>query len=195
MSGQSPEARAALRRRRHRRMMARRRALVARWRRHHPWFELTDLQMMERALELARIAARRGEVPVGAVLYRNGVILGEAFNEREAGADPTAHAEVVALRRAGIAAGQWRLGETRMAVTLEPCPMCAGALVNARVSHLVFAAFDPKAGACGTLYEIPSDPRLNHRLRVCGGVMQTRAARQLRAFFAPRRAARRTPRS
>lgn len=143
--------------------------------------------MLERALVLARRAASLGEVPVGAVLYRNGEILGEAANAREADADPTAHAEIVALRRAGQRVGEWRLGGARMAVTLEPCPMCAGALVNARVSELVFAAFDPKAGACGTLYEITSDPRLNHRLQLCGGVLRRRAAAQLRRFFAVRR--------
>jgi len=143
--------------------------------------------MLERALLLARRAALKGEVPVGAVLYRDGEILGEAANEREGDADPTAHAEIVALRRAGRHVGEWRLGGARMAVTLEPCPMCAGALVNARVAQLVFAAHDPKAGACGTLYEIPIDPRLNHRLQVCGGVLHRRAAAQLRGFFAARR--------
>lgn len=173
-----------------RRADRRRRALLARLRQTHPWVEEIDLRMLDRALSLARAAARRGEVPVGAVLYRDGAILGEAANEREGAADPTAHAEVVALRRAGERVGEWRLHGARMAVSLEPCPMCAGALVNARVAHLLFAAHDPKAGACGTLYEIPSDPRLNHRLKVCGGVMQSRAAAQLRMFFAARRARR-----
>lgn len=145
--------------------------------------------MLERALRLARQSARAGEVPVGAVVYRGSTILGEAANAREADSDPTAHAEVVALREAGRRIGGWRLGECRMAVTLEPCPMCAGALVNARVGHLVFGAHDPKAGACGTLYEIPADPRLNHRLVVVGGVLAARAAAQLRSFFRGRRAA------
>lgn len=156
-------------------------------RRSHPWFGAIDLRMMERALELARHAASKGEVPVGAVIYRDGTILGEAANEREGDADPTAHAEIVALRRAGRKVGEWRLGGARMAVTLEPCPMCAGALVNARVAHLAFAAYDPKAGACGTLYEIPRDTRLNHRMEVCGGILRRRAAAQLRGFFAERR--------
>lgn len=143
--------------------------------------------MLERALRLARRAAVKGEVPVGAVLYRDGRILGEAANARETDADPTAHAEVVALRLAARSAGEWRLGGARMAVTLEPCPMCAGALVNARIEKLVFAAADPKAGACGTLYAIPADPRLNHRVEVCGGPLRRRAAAQLRGFFAARR--------
>jgi len=147
--------------------------------------------MLLRALALARRAAKRGEVPVGAVVYRGSEVLGEAANEREAAADPTAHAEVVALRRAAQRGGEWRLEGTRLAVTLEPCPMCAGALVNARISHLVFAAHDPKAGACGTLYEIPFDPRLNHRMGVCGGILKSRAAVQLREFFADRRRGRR----
>lgn len=143
--------------------------------------------MLERALRLARRAAIAGEVPVGAVLYRGREILGEAANERETASDPTAHAEVVALRHAGRRTGEWRLIGARMAVSLEPCAMCAGALVNARVDHLVFAAADPKAGACGSLFEIPADGRLNHRLEVCGGPLRRRAAAMLRGFFVSRR--------
>lgn len=143
--------------------------------------------MLDRAMRLAADAARRGEVPVGAVVYRGREVIAEASNQREASSDPTAHAEVVALREAGRRVGRWRLSECRMAVSLEPCPMCAGALVNARLGRLVFAAHDPKAGACGTLYEIPEDPRLNHRLEVAGGIRAGRAAAQLRAFFRARR--------
>lgn len=172
------------RRRRQRRI---RRALVSRVRRRHDWFGEIDLRMLERALRLARHCARAGEVPVGAVVYRGDSIVAEAANARERDSDPTAHAEVVALRDAGRRAGSWRLDECRMAVTLEPCPMCAGALVNARLGRLVFAAHDPKAGACGSLYEIPIDPRLNHRLPVVGGVLALRAAAQLRGFFRSRR--------
>lgn len=170
-----------------RRVRRRRRALIARLRAMHEWFGDTDLRMMERALQLARSSARAGEVPVGAVVYRGAEILAEAANARESDSDPTAHAEVVALREAGRRLGSWRLSDCRMAVTLEPCPMCAGALVNARMGRLVFAAHDPKAGACGTLYEIPVDPRLNHRLPVAGGVLSRRAAAQLRGFFRERR--------
>jgi len=151
--------------------------------------------MLERALRAARRAAVQGEVPVGAVIYRGRQVLATAANEREASTDPTAHAEVVALREAGRRLGQWRLAECRIAVTLEPCPMCAGALVNARLGHLVFAAHDPKAGACGTLYEIPADPRLNHRLEVAGGILGHRAVMQLRGFFRARRGRHRSARS
>ncbi len=170
----------------------RRRALrewgeLRRVRRAHPWVGPIDLAMLRRALRLAARAARRGEVPVGAVVYRGREVIAEAANDREATGDPTGHAEVVALREAGRRLGAWRLSGTRLAVTLEPCPMCAGALVNARVDHLVFSAYDPKAGACGTLFEIPCDERLNHRLLVAGGVYKARAVRQLRSFFGARR--------
>lgn len=155
----------------------------------HPWVLPDDLRMMRRAIELARQAAASGEVPVGAVIYRGEEVVAEAANDREATADPSGHAEMVALRRAGAALGRWRLQDCRMAVTLEPCPMCAGALVNARLGGLVFGAFDPKAGAVGTLYDIPRDPRLNHRLPCAGGVLAPEAAGLLRHFFAQRRKA------
>jgi len=142
---------------------------------------------MQRALELARAAAHAGEVPVGAVIYRGDEIISEAANDREATRDPAGHAELVALRRAGERLGRWRLHDCRMAVTLEPCPMCAGALVNARLGGLVFAAFDPKAGAVGTLYDIPQDVRLNHRLPCAGGLLAPEASGLLRSFFASRR--------
>ena len=153
----------------------------------NPWLAPGDLAMMRRAIELARQAAASGEVPVGAVIYRGGEVVAEAANDREASSDPAGHAEMVALRRAGVALGRWRLQDCRMAVTLEPCPMCAGALVNARLGGLVFGAFDPKAGAVGTLYDIPRDPRLNHRLPCVGGLMGPEAAGLLRQFFRMRR--------
>jgi len=143
---------------------------------------------MERAIALAAEAARAGEVPIAAVVYRGDEILGEAANVREREADPTGHAEIVAMREAGRRLGAWRLEGCAMAVTLEPCPMCAGAAVNARLSRIVYGADDPKAGACRTLYEIPSDVRLNHRVAIRGGVLAERCAELLRGFFRARRA-------
>ena len=147
-----------------------------------------DLRMMERALALAEEAANRGEVPVGAVVYRDEVVLAEASNNREAPGDPTGHAEIVALREAGLRNGGWRLEDCSVVVTLEPCPMCAGAMVNARVGRLIYGASDPKGGACESLYEITCDPRLNHRLETIGGIMEERCGELLRAFFKERRA-------
>lgn len=149
-----------------------------------PVTELDD-RMMARALELAREAADRGEVPVGAVVYRTatGEILGEGFNRREADRDPAAHAEFLAIRRACEAAGDWRLNECSLAVTLEPCPMCAGLIVNARVGRLVYGADDPKAGAVRSLFSIADDTRLNHRAAVLPGVRAAEAAALLRGFF------------
>lgn len=149
--------------------------------------------MMRRALRLAADTATRGEVPIAAVVWRehDGVIevVSEAANDREASGDPTGHAEIVALRQAGERLGSWRLTGCSMAVTLEPCPMCAGALVNARVDRCVFGASDPKAGACGTLYRIAEDPRLNHRVAVFGGVLAEESVALLQRFFRARRAA------
>ncbi len=145
-----------------------------------------DEAAMRRALELARRAAQQGEVPVGAVVYRTagGEVLGEGFNRREQDADPTAHAEVLAVRAACRAIGDWRLGECSLAVTLEPCPMCAGAIVNARVGRVVYAADDPKAGAVRTLYALLDDPRLNHRVgEVVPGLLASEAATLLTDFF------------
>ena len=146
-----------------------------------------DLVMMRRALALADEAAALNEVPVGAVVYRGGEIVAEAFNLRESASDPTGHAELIALRKAGEALGQWRLSDCALAVTLEPCPMCAGAMVNARISRVVYGAADPKAGACHTLYRIPTDARLNHRVEIIGGVLEPECRRQLQAFFRERR--------
>lgn len=146
-----------------------------------------DEQYMEIALELAREAFRQGEVPVGAVLVRGEEILARSYNCREALQDATAHAEILALREAGARLGSWRLLGTTLYVTLEPCPMCAGALVQARVSRLVFGTRDPKGGAAGTLYNIPGDSRLNHRLTVKEGVLQEKCAALLQEFFQARR--------
>ncbi len=157
----------------------------------HPGVDDVDVRMMERAIELARAAGSNGEVPVGAIVYRDEEILGEAANNRETCCDPTGHAEMVALREAGNRLGSWRLEGCSMAVTLEPCPMCAGALVNARLKRLVYGAFDPKAGACTSLYDIPGDRRLNHRVEMIGGIEETRCAELLKAFFRRRRAEKR----
>ena len=139
---------------------------------------------MARALELAQRAADLGEVPVGAVVVAGDEILGEGMNEIELRQDGTAHAELIALQRAAERLGQRRLNDATLFVTLEPCVMCAGACVLSRVGRLVFGASYPKAGAVGTLYDIPRDPRLNHRVDVTGGVQAERAAALLRSFFA-----------
>jgi tRNA(adenine34) deaminase len=152
-----------------------------------------DARFMGAALDEAGAAGERGEVPVGAVVVVGGRIVAAAGNERETAADPTAHAEVLALRRAAAAAGSWRLEGATVYATLEPCAMCAGALVSARVARLVFATPDPKAGACGSLYNLCADPRLNHELAVEPGVGADAAADLLRSWFASRRG--REPRS
>lgn len=146
---------------------------------------------MAQALEVAAAAARRGDVPVGALVVADGRIVGVGHNRREIDADPTGHAEIVALRDACRSADRWRVDGATLYVTLEPCPMCAGAIVNARVSRLVYGALDPKAGAVASLYEICTDPRLNHRLEVRSGVLADECAALLRDFF---RAARARPR-
>jgi tRNA(adenine34) deaminase len=135
------------------------------------------------------VAARSApDVPIGAVVVgADGAVLSMAANEREAGDDPTAHAEVVALRRAGRELGSWRLSGTTLVVTLEPCTMCAGAAVLARVSRIVFGAWDPKAGAVGSLWDVVRDRRLNHRPEVIGGVREADCAALLERFFADRR--------
>jgi tRNA(adenine34) deaminase len=147
----------------------------------------TDLSMMRRALLAAKDAAERGEVPVGAVVARGRRILAVATNEREATGDPTAHAELLAIRGASGTLGGWRLAGCTLYATLEPCPMCAGAAHAARLSRLVYAAPDPKAGYAGTLHNTPADNRLNHTLAVDGGVLEDEAARMLRDFFKDRR--------
>lgn len=151
----------------------------------------TDEHYMDHALTLARQAAARGDVPVGAIVVRDGRIVGTGMNTRERDADPTGHAEVVALREACRAAGRWRVDGATLYVTLEPCPMCAGALVNARVARLVYGADDPKGGAVRSLYEICDDPRLNHRMEVVPGVRAQACAEILRTFFREARERRR----
>jgi tRNA(adenine34) deaminase len=148
-----------------------------------------DVRMMTLALAAARRAGARGEVPVGAVLARGGRVLARAGNRRERARDATAHAELLALRAAGARLGGWRLTGLTLYVTLEPCVMCAGALVLARISRLVFGASDPKAGAAGSLFDIPRDARLNHRIEVGAGVLEAECAEILKAFFQKRRAA------
>ena len=142
---------------------------------------------MELALAAARRAVERGEVPIGAVVAIDGAVLAARHNERESTNDPTAHAEILALRDAAAARGSSRLDGAVLVTTLEPCPMCAGAAVMARVARVVFAAEDPKAGACGTLYNLGADPRLNHNFEVVGGVGRDEAAALLKDFFAARR--------
>jgi tRNA(adenine34) deaminase len=146
-----------------------------------------DARFMRAALVLADQAGQAGEVPVGAVLVKDGVILAQAANQREGSGDPTAHAEVVVLRHAAHGTGTWRLTGTTLYVTLEPCPMCAGALVAARVGRLVYGAADAKAGACGSLYNLCSDPRLNHELPVTRGVLAAEAGEVLRRWFTAQR--------
>lgn len=147
-----------------------------------------DRELMLAALEEARRAIEHRDVPIGAVIVdRDGEIVAKAHNEREARNDPTAHAEILALRTAASAAGGWRLGGHTMFVTIEPCPMCAGALVNARIDRVVFGAPDPKAGACGSLYNLSSDPRLNHEFEVVGGVLADKCSGLVEEFFADRR--------
>jgi tRNA(adenine34) deaminase len=145
--------------------------------------------LMGVALDEAAAALEHGDVPVGALVARveTGDILARRHNERENLADPTAHAEVLALRDAARARGTWRLDGCMLVVTLEPCPMCAGAAVAARISEVVFGASDPKAGALGSLYDLGADPRLNHQFVVRGGLMADQSAALLRTFFAERR--------
>jgi tRNA(adenine34) deaminase len=149
--------------------------------------DVDDDEAMGLALREARSAGDWGDVPIGAVVTSGGRVIGAAGNEREASGDPTAHAEILALRRAAEAVGSWRLSDATLYVTLEPCPMCAGALVGARVGRLVFGAPDPKAGSCGSLYNLCSDPRLNHELPVTPGVRADEAADLLIGWFASRR--------
>ncbi|WP_295791238.1 tRNA adenosine(34) deaminase TadA [uncultured Microbacterium sp.] len=147
-----------------------------------------DLAAMRRALGLAEAAAADGDVPVGAVVIdAEGRVIGEGRNLREVTHDPTAHAEVVALRAAAARIGSWHLADCTLVVTLEPCVMCAGAILQARVPRVVFGSWDAKAGAAGSMYDVLRDRRLPHRVEVLGGVEQERTSAQLRAFFDPRR--------
>ena len=142
---------------------------------------------MRLAIAEAERAAEHGDVPIGAVVVRDGEVLARACNEREFASDPTAHAEVLALRAAAKAVGSWRLNDATMYVTLEPCPMCAGALVLARVARLVYGPPDPRAGAAFSLYNIVGDPRLNHEVAVTPGVLEDECAALLRSFFEGKR--------
>jgi tRNA(adenine34) deaminase len=144
---------------------------------------------MDRALEEARKAYQAAEVPIGAIILhpRMGIIA-QGHNQREMLQDPTAHAEMLVLTQAASALGSWRLEQCALYVTLEPCPMCAGAIVQARVPYVFYGCTDPKAGACHTLYSITNDPRLNHRCSVLGGICATQCADLLRQFFQERRA-------
>ncbi len=142
-----------------------------------------DQRWMELALREANRAADLGEVPVGAVVVRDGSLVSSSFNRREMDRDPLAHAELLAIRRAAVVLEGWRLIGCTMYVTLEPCAMCAGALVNSRIDRLVYGADDPKAGFCGSLGDLVRDPRLNHRLEVCSGVLEAACSQVLRDFF------------
>lgn len=149
----------------------------------------TDEQMMLRALELAAIAAAMQEIPVGAVVYEtaSGRVLGEGHNLRHTQKDPTAHAELLAIQAAAATVGDWRLNHCTLIVTLEPCAMCAGLIVNARIGRVVYGCADPKAGACDSLFRLTADPRLNHRVEPIGGVMAGECGALLREFFRKRR--------
>jgi tRNA(adenine34) deaminase len=154
-----------------------------------------DLRAMTRALELARNAAVIGEIPVGCVVYETatGRTLGEGSNLRHTKKDPTLHAEIIAIKQAAEVIGDWRLNHCTLVVTLEPCAMCAGAIVNARLGRVVYGCTDPKAGACGSLMRLTEDPRLNHRVTPIAGVMADDCTRLLREFFQSRRAQPREP--
>lgn len=147
----------------------------------------TDADFMRRALELAGRARTAGEVPVGALVARGDEVLGEGWNQPIASRDPTAHAEVVALRAAAAAAGDYRLGGTTLYVTLEPCPMCAAALVHARVARLVFGAWDPRQGAAGSVFNLVTARAMNHQVDCFGGVLADECGAMLRQFFESRR--------
>jgi len=147
----------------------------------------TDTDFMRRALELAARAESRGEVPVGALIVQGDRVIGEGWNQPITLKDPTAHAEVLAMRAAAATLDDYRLGGTTLYVTLEPCPMCGGAMVHARVRGLVFGATDPRAGAAGTVFNVVQHPALNHRLECYGGVLAEECAAQLRNFFVARR--------
>ncbi len=154
--------------------------------------QLTHKIWMARALEEARLAVDHGDVPVGAVVVADGEVIAAAHNRREVDQDPTAHAEMLAVRAAAAVVGSWRLDGCALYVTLEPCTMCAGALVLARLPELIFGAADPKAGAAGSLYDLVREPRLNHRINVVGGVLAEECGEILTTFF---RAARTRTRS
>ena len=146
-----------------------------------------DEQFMHAALAEAKVAGQADEVPVGAVVVRNGEIIGRGLNRPVQDSDPTAHAEIVAIRAAAAGEKNYRLNDTTLYVTLEPCPMCVGAMLHARIGRLVFGAYDPKAGAAGSVLDLSDDRRLNHRLEVNGGLLEDKCSGLLQKFFAARR--------
>lgn len=148
-----------------------------------PEIPIEHLASMRLALVEARFAAASGEVPVGAVLIADGSVIARAHNQREALQDPTAHAELIAIREAASHLGTWRLTGSTLYVTMEPCAMCVGAAILARVERVVFGAWDPKAGACGSLLNIPEERRLNHRIEVIGGILEEESRELLQRFF------------
>jgi tRNA(adenine34) deaminase len=150
-------------------------------------FTLDDERFLREAIAFAKIAFSEREVPVGAVVVRGGHMSGRGRNRREALADPTHHAEIEAIQEAARAAGNWRLDDATLYATVEPCPMCAGAAVNARIERIVYGCADPKAGYCGTLGNIPQDARLNHRCAVEGGLLSEECAELMKLFFRARR--------
>lgn len=152
-----------------------------------------DAAWMKVALNLARAGANLGEVPVGAIVVRDGQIIGQAHNRNLLDNDPTAHAEMVALRQAAARAGNHRLAGALLFATIEPCAMCAGAMIHARLARLVYGASDPKAGAAGSVLEVINHPRLNHRMEVTSGVLADECSEVLRAFFRDRRAGTEAP--
>jgi tRNA(adenine34) deaminase len=147
----------------------------------------TDVEFMRRALELAGCARDNQEVPVGAIVVQNGTVIGEGWNRPISDTDPTSHAEIVAMRAAAAQLQNYRLERSVLYVTLEPCAMCLGAAINARIARVVFGAWDPKAGACGSVFDLPREPRITHRIDVFGGVCSEECSALLRGFFEARR--------
>lgn len=146
-----------------------------------------DYYFMERALNQAKVAYKRGEVPVGAVVVKDGKVISRGYNLRETTNDPTAHAELLAMKKASKKLNSWRLSGCTLYVTLEPCPMCSGVIVNSRIDRVVFGAYDQKAGCCTTLYHLCNDERFNHRAEILGGVMEDACAKILSDFFKEKR--------
>jgi tRNA(adenine34) deaminase len=144
-------------------------------------------EYMRLALEEARKAKEMDEVPVGAVIIKDGEVIARGHNHREHSQDPTAHGEIIAIREAARVLGTWRLTGCHLYVTLEPCPMCAGAILQSRIARLVFGAYDEKAGCCGTLYNLPEDPAFNHRVEVFGGILEEECRQLLTDFFRKKR--------
>jgi tRNA(adenine34) deaminase len=147
----------------------------------------TDVEFMHRALELAGRAGDHQEVPVGAIVVQNGAVIGEGWNRPISDTDPTSHAEIVAMRSAAVQLRNYRLERSILYVTLEPCAMCIGAAINARIARVVFGAWDPKAGACGSVFDLPREPKVTHRIDVFGGVCSEESSALLRRFFEARR--------